>query len=406
MDSNVRDEFYEAPESMNKTAVGAHVQTYFPITSNIAAGVIAGQIVFELNTGGCEYLDLFKTHLQLQYTATKVAADNASFGDCPLSNIIARGQLYINGKKVAASQNWTQDAILSKRINFSKTYNQSVNNLTYNNIAAALPFTDGPIAAVDGTTYTDDEFLDALFIRDESCIVPPNSNVRLLLDVDSAYKLKMALLTVAAVPDPAIVVNSIKMVAYTIVKAGGHPSDYTMNLITLNSFLSSIGGTQENRQYQVSPTIVKAACTFQSTAYASAADPKLYAGNLLNYATDTAATRVIGLDFKLNNIVIPNTRWDFTNYGFREAYLNYVNESGGIADPSAKERQAEYQRYGMIHIANIVKPESDKSNSLQVNVSFAAQPAARMLVTSFEENVIRFVYDSSSGALVDTMTLI
>lgn len=406
MDSNVRDEFYEPVEAVNKTAVGAHVQTYFPTTSNISpTGLISGQTIFEFYTGAGEYLDIFKTHLQLRYSVGAGAA--ASYGDCPLSNIIARGQLYINGKKVASSQNWTQDAILSKRISFSRPYNMSVNNLTYNNVAAVLPFTAGPVANAAGT-YTDDEYLDALFIRDESCIIPPNCNVRLLLDIDSNYLLKMALLSVADPPVGAFTVDSIRMMAYTIVKQGPHPSEFVMNLITLNSFLSSIGAadTTANKQYQVSPTIVKAAVTFLSTAYLTAVNPKVYAGNILSYATDTAAARMDALDFKLNNIAIPNTRWDFSTHGFREAYLNYINESGGISDSAGKETFAEWQRYGMIHLANIVKPESDKSNSLQVNCHFAAAPAAFLIVTSFEEQAVRLSYDPSSGSLLDTQTLL
>lgn len=405
MDSNIRDEYYEPVESINKTAIGAHVQTYFPTTANIAAGVISGQVVFELNTGAGEYLDLFKTHLQLRYTSVQAAAAQVSFGDCPLSNIIARGQLYINGKKVASSQNWTQDAVLSKRISFSRAYNGSVNNMTYNNQAAGLPFVDGPVASTAGT-YTDDEYLDALFIRDESCIVPPNSNVRLLLDIDSNYAIKMLVLNVQAAPDNTMQVDSVRLIAYTVVKAGGHPKEHVMNLVTINSFLSTIAGTSENRQYQVSPTIVKAAVTFLSTLYlTNPAGAKLYAGNLLNYANDTDTRRLTALDFKLNNIVVPNTRWDFVTHGFRESYLNYVNESGGVSDSAGKESMAEWQRYGMIHLANIVKPESDKSNSLQVSCQFALQPAAFLIVTAFEENAVRFIYEPSSGALLDTQTL-
>ena len=430
MDSNVRDEFYEPVEAVNKTAIGAHVQTYYPTTSNIDnAGKIAGSITFELNTGVGEYLDLFKTHLRLQYTMTGVGV--ASMGDCPLSNIIARGQLYINGKKVASSQNWTQDAILSKRITFSRAYNASVNGLTYNNTTAPVLSTQaavvagnnvpahthtftGPvfnsfITATAAGSYTDTEFLDALFIRDESCIIPPNSNVRLLLDIDAGYLLKMALLEVADPPVGALTVKSIQMVAYTVIKGGSIPEEYVMNLVTLNSFLSSVGdSTSANKQYQVSSTIVKAAVTFLGTDYATANNAKVHAGNILSYTDDTTTNQLVALDFKLNNINVPNTRWDFQTYGFKGAYINYINESGGISDSAGKESFAEWQRYGMIHLANIVKAESDKSNSLQVNCQFTgmADAVAFLIVTSFEENAIKFKYDPASGALLDTQTLL
>lgn len=411
MESNVRDEFYEPVEAVNKTAIGAHVQTYHPTTANISGGAISGQVVFELNTGAGEYLDLFKTHLQLHYRL--IAAAGPAFtwavGDCPLSNIFARGQLYINGKKVASSQNWTQDAVLSKRISFSRTYNASVNGFTY---ATAGADSVGAVAP-NGITYTDDEYLDALFIRDESCIIPPNSNVRLLLDVDSAYEAKMGQRTRNVVVG-TMSVEHLRLIAYTVVKAGGHPKEHVINLITLNSFLSSITNAAENRQYQVSSTIVKAAVSFLSTAYAADAAGKVQAGNLLTYVGQhtaqgmAGASGLIGLDFKLNNINVPNSRWDFSDYGYREAYLNFINETGGISDSAGKETYDEWLAYGPIHVANIVKPESDKSNSLQINAQFSATtvPApAFMIITSLEENAVRFKYEPNSGVLLTTETL-
>ena len=410
-DSNVRDEFYEAPMGVNKTAVGAHVQTYFPLTSNIINGVASGQVVFEINTGSGEYLDLKKSHLRLEYTTDAVAA-TSSYGDCPLSNMFSRGQLYVNGKKVAASQNWTQDAILSKRISHSKAYNNSVNRITYNNVAAALPvFTDGPVVAVINTRYIDDEYLDALFLQHDGAIIPPNCSVRLLVDVDTAYALKSGLLNCAAAVAPGMVINTLKFISYTVVKPGPPPPEYVLSLITLNSFLSTITGANENRQYQVSPTIVKAAVASQDLGFATVLNPKLAAGNLLQYLGDNnpiaPGVGMTGLDFKLNNIVIPNSRWDFT-YGYRDAYLNYIAESGGLSNDAAKETQQEWERYGKIHLCNIVKPDGDKSNSLQINASFAAAPLAntRLFVTSFEENAVVFTYDATSGALIDTQTMI
>ena len=405
MSENVRQQFYEEASTTNKTASAAHVQTYFPITSNITAGVISGQVIFELNTGFNEYLDLFKSHLSLDYTLFGAAGPAFTWnpGDCPLSNIIARGQLYINGVKVAASQNWTQDAVLSKRINFSGTYNKAVNSLTFA-VAGAI----APTPAVAGTTYIDDEYLDALFIREESCIIPPNCNVRILLDIDSDYLAKMALADGWAAAPGTMSVNKLKFIAYSVVQSGAIPKEWLLKLITLNSFLSSIAGTNENKQYQVNPSIVKVALTFLSTAYktpTAAGVNKIQAGNLLKYVTDTAATRLETLDFKLNNIVIPNMRWDFS-HGFKEAYINYINESAGISDAACKETFAEWQTYGMIHLANIVKPPEDKSNSLQVACSFVAQPAAFMIITAFEEQIVKIDYNGESSAVLGTTILV
>ena len=406
MESNVRDEFYEAPELMNKTAIGAHVSTYHPTSANISgAGVISGQVVFDISTGKGEYLDLFKTHIQLAYTTTEGAGNlfTWSLGDSPLANLFARGQLYINGKKVASSQNWTQDSILSKRVSFSRDYNASVND---------IPFVAQKAANAAGVAvpYIDTEYLDALFIRDESCIIPPNCNIRLLLDIDPTYEEKMAL-RVRNVIVGTMAIQQIRMIAYTVIKPEAVPSEYNINLITLNSFLSSVAQTNENRQYQVSPTIVKSAITFLSTLYNTAGQAnKIYAGNLFKYANDVLATGSPGtrgltaLTFKLNNITIPNSQWNF-NEGYREAYINYVNETGGISDSAGKETFAEWLAYGPIYVANVVKPESDKSNSLQINASLAAAGAATfMITTAFEQNIVSIKYAPESGAVLSTDT--
>ena len=396
MSENIRNEFYEEQSTTNKSACGAHVQTYYPVTSNVSGGVVSGQVIFEMNTGFNEYLDLFKSHLLMEYATGAAFAWNV--GDCPLSNMIARGQLYLNGIKVSASQNWTQDAVLSKRINFSSAYNRAVNGLTYA-VAGA--------ASTSSVNWQDIEYLDALFIREEGCIIPPNCNVRLLLDIDSDYLLKMALFDATAAPLAGFSVSKLKMVCYTVVQTGAIQADHLIKLTTLNSFLSSISGTSETRQYQVNPNIVKTACTFLSTAYKTGVNPKIQSGSMLKYVTDGlgGATALTTLDFKLNNIVIPNTRWDFT-FGYREAYINYINESGGISDAACKETFAEWNAYGKIHLANIVKPPEDKSNSLQVAATFTAAPAAFMLITSFEENIIKITYNTESSAVLNTSVLL
>jgi len=404
---NVREEFYTEPDTTNKTASAAHVQTYYPITSNISGVVLNGQVIFELHTGFNEYLDLFKTHLSLDYRLIAGAGPAFAWnaGDCPLSNMIARGQMYINGIKVAASQNWTQDAVLSKRVNFSSAYNKAINGLSY--VAASTVIATAPMPALaPGTPYIDTEYFDALFLRDETCIIPPNSNIRILLDIDSDYVLKMGLVNTAGAG--TIAIDKLKLVAYTVVQTGAIPKDWMIKLITLNSFLSSISGVQEQRQYQVSPSVVKVACTFISDKYKTTDGAKVFAGNLLTYLNDDKGqtTALQTLDFKLNNIVIPNTRWDFS-YGFKEAYTNYINETGGITDASCKETFSEWENYGKIHIANIVKPAEDKSNSLQVAVSFESiKPDAFMLVTSFEEQIVKIDYNSESGAVIGTSILV
>lgn len=397
-DVNIRESFYALPEDSNKSASAAHIQVYRPLTTNVANDTISGQIIYEINTGFNEYLDLFKTHLELDYETEAKTAANVD--DAFLANIFARGQMYINGVKVAASQNWTQDSILSKRINFGRSYNAAVNGMRYTDV--------GLLATTASSNFKQHEFLDALFLRTPECIIPPNCNVRFLFDVDTDYFQKAALLATNAAGEAALFnLKTLVMNVYTVVKADAVPEDWTLKLITLNSFLSTCTGTTENRQYQVSSNIVKAALTFLSTAYKTADAAKVFAGHLLTYVDDGdgAARRISTLDFKLNNIVIPNTRWDFT-YGRRGAYINYLNESGGVLDPAGKETYAEWLDYrGPIYLANIVKPAGDKSNSLQINASFAAAPAAFMIVTSLEENIVEFKFDTKSGAVVSTNSL-
>jgi hypothetical protein len=393
-DVNVRESFYVVPEDSNKSASAAHVQVYRPLTTNVASDKISGQVIFEINTGFNEYLDLFKTHLELQFQTDAGTAANVD--DSFLANMFSRGQMYVNGIKVAASQNWTQDSILSKRLNFSRSYNAATNGFLY--AAPGAP-------TVASSSYTTHEYLDALFIRTPECIIPPNCNVRFLFDVDSDWFQKAALLVTNGVGEEDLFdLKTLVMNVYTIVQSTTVPDDWTVKFLTLNSFLSSASSTSENRQYQVSHNITKACLTMLSTAHKTAAAGKVYAGHLFTYLNDgdAGANRITALDFKLNNISIPNSRWDFT-YGKRGAYINFINESGGILDPSGKETYAEWEAVrGPIHVANIVKPAGDKSNSLQINAQFAAAPAAFLILTSIEENIITIYYDKKSGAVINT----
>lgn len=396
-DVNIRESFYTLPEDSNKSASAAHVQVYRPLTTNVANDTISGQVIFEINTGFNEYLDLFKTHLELDYATD--AGTAANIDDAFLPNIFARGQMYVNGVKVSSSQNWTQDSILSKRINFSRSYNAAVNGMAY-----AAP----GAASTASTNWKQHEYLDALFLRTPECIIPPNCNVRFLFDVDADYFQKAALLATNGAGETLLYdLKALVMNVYTVVKADAVPEDWTMKLITLNSFLSTATGTSENRQYQVSSNIVKAALTLQSTAFKTAAAAKIYGGHLFTYLNDgdAGANAIATLDFKLNNITIPNTRWDFT-YGHRGAYINYLNESGGVLDPSGKETYTEWLDVrGPIYIANVVKPAGDKSNSLQINATFTATPAAFVIITSMEEQIVEIKYDTKSGAVVATNAL-
>jgi len=401
---NVRPEFYVAPESSNKEAVSSIIQQVHPITSNLSSGTLSGDVIFEINTGANQYLDLFKSHLVVNHTVT-ITTSTASFDNVAMC-LFDRAQMFINGVKVANSNNFTQDSILSKRLNFSAAYNRAVNDILY--LGAIASTADYPGATT--TKHSSMEFLDALFIRTPDVIIPPNSNVRIILSAASGSTNGINKMYRADGDNTAgvtLAINDLYFNTYYLNKSDQVGAQHILKFVTPESFVASIGGTSLTQQFSCRKNLVRLCAAFQSTIATSALANyiKIYNTTLFRYATDDSTTRPNTILFKAGSQNLPNRAFDNTTYNFRESHMAMQLNSEGILDPAGKETFTEWGAQGQIYTVPVVKSISDDVSQVELQVTFASAPAAVAFFTIMYEQFVSFSY-GPNGQLLETIAAI
>lgn len=399
-DINIRQEFLSlSPESSNKEFTGEYVQQVRSITSNIVSSALVGEVIFQFNTGG-SWCDLFKTFLTLKYTTSSIT-DYAEL-DNLASCIFDRGQLYLNGKRVCGTNNWTSDSILSKRIQFGPTYNKSINDIRYDALAAGSNY---PGAAAG---YTSTEFLDALFLRSPDMLIPPNTDVKLICSPASSSGLYKSLRGDASDTAITLAINDLYLTTHFVNKPSP-PEDYVLKFVTLESFKNSVSSASFNQQIACKDSLVRLAAHCVDSTSENATATIIYNSVAFRYETDgmngaTATDKLNTLQFKAGNQVLPLKEFDNATYGFRDSYIHFINACQKSLDPSGCETQTEYETQGVIYTMPVVHSSSDPIRHVELNAVFAAQPTAFMFLTCFYEQMIRFQY--RQGVLVDTQVLL
>lgn len=130
-DKNVLSIAFDDSTTTNYESSALFVQKLAPRNvNNSATGVPSGDVIFEFNTPKDTFCDLFKTYMSMEYTIA-AGADNTLYVHkrTLLPCMFQRAIVYINGVKISTSNNYTQDGMLSRRLQFGKSYNQSVNGL-------------------------------------------------------------------------------------------------------------------------------------------------------------------------------------------------------------------------------------------------------------------------------------
>jgi hypothetical protein len=369
-----------------------------------ATGAISGDVVFEINTPKDTFLDLFKTYMTAEIKEDEKQNDTIYPNDrLLLPCMFQRAVCYINGVRVSTSNNYTQDGFLSRRLQFGKSYNQSVNSM----FAKQLDdFTAAYVVPADATTYViSKDTLDSFWLRQsEGLIVPPNCNVRFEFTVDAKWFEKSCFTgsgnPVVRTAGTGPKVQNIWMHPCYYVNPSEVKDSYRLRFITINSFMSQLAAnaTSQTLQYTVSPTIVKACFTMQSADYQTITPSKGEAA----FTFDNQAA-IQTLQFKCGNVVYPQTIYSFT-YGLDQAYEDYVNHSQQVAKDSGKEDIGIYsnnpapskiancvsaQNWGPIFVAPLVKDETDPTNTLELNATYTGVNAVTYtILSSLEEQKI------------------
>jgi hypothetical protein len=365
-----------------------------PKNVNISGtGVPSGDVVFELQTPSNTFLDLFRTYISMTYTLAGAAATRIVWNRPFLSCMFKRAELFINGLKEAQSNNDTQDGALSRRLQFGKSYNQSVNGY-YQFDSLANDVADTTPAG----SYTSIDTMDSFYLRQaEGLTIPPNSNIRFVFTIDDDYLAKASLKTTAiAIVGGTAAINGFNIHPCYYVNPKAVQSNYRLRFITLNSFLNPIAAaTNKIFQYTVSPKIVKAAFVQLDDNYKTIANAnrKWTSAYMFNYSTQVPTA----LQFKCGNVIYPQSGYNFGAFGREEAYQDYINNTQQIEMDSGKEEYAMWangkagndrNNWGSIFVAPVVKDPTDLSNTLELDITYGAAATCTGILVSLEEQVI------------------
>lgn len=441
---------YTVPQDLNKTVVGTNRTKYLPRSINLGATPsatvinVSGQWEYSFCTSNNQWLDLFSSHFFTRYTTSVVGAAVAGQDNQVLQqitqNLIGSAYLYVNGIQVAYTNNWSVSSQVNKRIQFSKTYNKTMNQVNYDSdvtlvagIAALAAVTAGGSATIqpgfpmvgdssaNAATRTDTEYLDGFFIRDrDSCWIPPNSEVRIVCIADAAA-LGKATKNGTAAGINTYLINSIEFIANSVFRSDPVPEDYVLKLIT-NQITSSSVAADCNRSLTVDPNITKVAIVFQSGDFATqTVANKVWGGCQLAYSGQNnrtfgtaAVTGVAGaeqlnnLQLQLGSIVMPPQAYDFATNLFKEAYDDYLVSTNKLKSFESQESYLDWLTEP-IYLFNIPRPINDKSTNLIIRARRTSggplNPLPLMHIIEMDEQLISFKYDPKTSACIATTTL-
>lgn len=391
---NIRPEFFTQSESSNKECLSFIINKTRPITTPIVAPNLSGDIIFDFTTGSSEWLDLYNSHVVFRFTTSAITdfAEIDNYGAC----LFDRGQLFFNGVMVSSSNNWTQDSILNKRLQFGASYNKSVNGFGYLTdllVQGNATFTNYP-----NGSYSVSEYFDALFMRSPNIMVPPNTNIRIVLTAASTNGVFKTIRGDSVDTAVTITANDFYMNTHLVIKSDPVPDNFKLSLITTDSFKSSISSTSVDVQHVCKPNLVRLSSFFIDTAAYGANLLKLFSEANFRWTTDNSSTtntdKLNTLYFKAGQHQLPNEQFDATTYGMTEIYNQYNVLANKTLDPAGNETLNEWLQMGPILTVPVVKPIGDTSKNIEVHGTFATQPTAFCYLTAHNEQIVEFIYSS------------
>jgi len=376
-----------------------------PITNNVVSSQLTGELILDYTTGNNEYLDLFKSHIALNFTTASQTPEVRldSLGAC----LFDRGQLFLNGVRVCSSNNYTEDSLYHKRIMFSSDYNKKHNDVLYeaDGAAASSTYADGTHCVI--------EHLDGLFLRTPDLIVPPNTNIRISFNCAPASGLYKSVLGDGTDSAITYTVNDIWMNAFIVSKDEQVEDEFPLRFVTSESFKSSISSASLNIQYSLKENLVRLGAVFQSTgAYDTSlgAADKYYNAPHFTYTTDgnsvgtPEAMQLYTLYMKAGSMQIPSTPLDNTTYGFRQSFQQMMEAREATLDPNGGETLEEWLNQGPIYSFPIVKSIADTSKTCELVATFKGTPTAWAYLFATYENFVMIKY--ANGVPISTTTSI
>lgn len=374
--------------SENGSGVSQRVIQLRPTTNNIVSSALRGDVIYQYTTSSGEFVDLSKLFHVLRYTCSSTT-DFIRLDDL-VDCVFNRAQLYLNGAYVSGSNNYTQDAIISKRVCKGLKKNKGYGNLDFIADGAATA-----TSAVEDLAYESVGGLDALFLNTgKSVYIPPFTDIRMVFSADSNYIYKSAIGD-GVDSTTTLAINDLFLRFNSIIADVQLPSNYMIKLNILDSFKTSIGAAAHNQQVTVRPNIVKVGAIFQSTGAESESLTKAYNTPHFTYATDGqgGATQLYTLYFKVGSQVLPSERLDVSTYGFRLAHNDFLSENQFL-NTCSPEKLSDWLNQGPIYTYRVIKGIADSVQTIELNCTFKAQPAANSILFSINEQFVSLQYQN------------
>lgn len=404
-----------------------------PLTSNfvtVAADAqqnvqhLQGDLVFQFSTGEDEWIQVPKSWIGVDYSVKADAGNTAAedmVSKCLAPCLWQSGRFEIEGQRVATSNNYTVDYMISNRLQYSADYNKIVNQVNYYANAA---YTQGDAQADEAAHgadvaafHTSVDNLGAFFYRTENMLLPPNTHYRLVFTPETyeVFKQKCSFVDTRVAGQTQrneISIRRIYLNLHRIRRTTKPDGEYQLRFMSVESNMSTPVGTSHNIQYQVSSKMRKCGVVMVSTAATTEAAAKIMSPLRFRYVTDVidtrtnqgklAATSLSKLQIKSGSLMMPNSILDFTSNtkGVKEAYLHYLNSVGKYNDMTgAPESFLEWLAQGPIYVEDAVKGAIDLSTNLQIEATFVAQPAAVMYTFQVNESYVTFVFGGPNNAV-------
>lgn len=405
---NVRDEFYSPTMPFsNKLASDQTISELPPTSINLSSGSLTGTTTWQIKTGN-QSLDLMNTYIRARMTIN-IGTDLIRMEN-PATCLFQNGRIYINGKRMASSNNWVQDSLFSKRVAQGYAANNGQNEVLYTGATAATANVPPGTAGAD-YKFTSCDYLDAFFLRQSNLIIPPNSTLMIELTTAPSNGRYQAVvgdsdnsaLTTYNVNDLVLVARYIKTNA-----AMEEKNKRALSFITLHSFKSTVVGTSYQKNYTAGNNLIGIGVAFQDSTSDNQNTTKVFNSTIFDYTTSgsvinsTTTDRLDRLYVRYGGKQLLNSGWDNT-YGFKQSYQQFLAASGQIIDQKASvESQTQWETQGAIYLARVIRQPDNQQGTTEIVTNFTLEPTCYMLVFHLQQQLVYLEY-GQHGQLVNTV---
>jgi hypothetical protein len=397
---NLRPELieFQMPTDPNFRAESSITQKIIPVSNIISGtGEISNNLEFLFTVPSGHRLDVSKSYILFDVIIWKNDTPTALTSTAPAINMCANffstGRLEVNDYLVSQSNNVSADDLFIKRILNSYTKNKSINS------RALMWGTDTERFNLVQTVYQHQLAWkpDCLFQNDQ--VFPENTKIHLTLAVHP--NLHTPTTSPAFVSytnadgDGVLVFKNIYMVNTYVRVSVPTPQQVFLPAYSVKSTYQIASASDNNLQFTIPKETYKVAIALQSNASTVKAGltNKFSSGSGIGGATQSVYSKLLkSLQLNYAGHTFPATQYliteDTNQTGSVDAYMDYINATDGVFDPSGQESYTQWsdpkvltdEGMGRIFLFNIIKPANSQDTNAELTISFSAPPTTTKVI--------------------------